>query len=367
MKILVVTKRQYTNKDLLDDQYGRLWEIPLQLAQSGHHIKGFCLSYRYKAKVLNPNVDSSVRQVEWKTYNIFPGFLRYVVNLHRMIRQFKPDVIWFSSDCFHIILGCLLGKIYQIPSILDLYDNYEFFKLSSFPGVIPAYRLAVKKADAISCVSLPLKRKLVQSCQPVGEIKVIENAIDTHLFFPHAQKSCREYFGLPDDIKLIGTAGALHGDRGINNLYEAFNRLAEQDNRLHLVVAGEGSRNHPVFQHANVHDLGVLEYDKIPLFFGILDVAVIFNANNAFGNYCYPQKANEILACNTPLLAADVGVMSELLKSYPECLYKPGNVIDLAEKIKNQIYSPTDIKIPANTWQVQAGKLEKLINSLVKN
>ena len=33
MKILFLAKRQYTAKDLLDDQFGRLFEIPKELAK----------------------------------------------------------------------------------------------------------------------------------------------------------------------------------------------------------------------------------------------------------------------------------------------------------------------------------------------
>jgi len=32
MRIVVLSKRQYTNKDVIDDRYGRLWEIPMALA-----------------------------------------------------------------------------------------------------------------------------------------------------------------------------------------------------------------------------------------------------------------------------------------------------------------------------------------------
>ena len=44
-KILVITKRQYTGKDLLDDRFGRLREIPLALAEKGYKVQGLCLSY----------------------------------------------------------------------------------------------------------------------------------------------------------------------------------------------------------------------------------------------------------------------------------------------------------------------------------
>ena len=39
MKILVLTKRQYMAKDLIDDHFGRFWELPFELAALGHEDK----------------------------------------------------------------------------------------------------------------------------------------------------------------------------------------------------------------------------------------------------------------------------------------------------------------------------------------
>lgn len=40
MRILVLSKRRYTGKDLLDDRYGRLYEIPAGLVARGHAVVG---------------------------------------------------------------------------------------------------------------------------------------------------------------------------------------------------------------------------------------------------------------------------------------------------------------------------------------
>jgi len=48
LQILVLTKRQYMHKDLIDDRFGRFREIPLALAQMRHQVKGLCLSYQEK-------------------------------------------------------------------------------------------------------------------------------------------------------------------------------------------------------------------------------------------------------------------------------------------------------------------------------
>jgi len=48
MKILFLSKRQHTHKDLIDDLYGYARELPLGLAKLGHEVTGLCLSYKKK-------------------------------------------------------------------------------------------------------------------------------------------------------------------------------------------------------------------------------------------------------------------------------------------------------------------------------
>ena len=49
-RILVLSKRQYMGKDLLNDRFGRFREIPLELARIGHKVTGICLSYRARSE-----------------------------------------------------------------------------------------------------------------------------------------------------------------------------------------------------------------------------------------------------------------------------------------------------------------------------
>ena len=290
LKILVLSKRQYTNKDLLDDKFGRLWEIPLKLSLMGHKVKGICLSYR-KCKtgsLLFKAVEGG--EVEWNTFNLISGFPKYLKYLNHQLRFYKPDVIMASSDCFHTILGVALGKMYRIPCVIDLYDNYESYKLSKFTLIIPLYRFFLKRADAICCISKYLKQYLVQTCQPKGKIRIIGNAINQEHFFSRSLIESRDHFGIPENITIIGTAGALDENRGIANLYRAFEVLVETNNNLYLAVAGVGSRDDRVFQLTNVIDLGVLPYDDIPFFYNMLDIAVICLITNDFGQYCFPQN-----------------------------------------------------------------------------
>lgn len=365
MNILILTKRQYTNKDVIDDQYGRLWEIPLCLFNRGHNIKGICLSYR-RRKNKNINLTNN-NSLEWVSFNFIPQVIAYFSYILIQIKSFKPHIIWASSDCFHVVLGYLLGKIFKIPCVIDLYDNYEAFKLSKLTGIIPLYRLAVKNVDGISVISSPLNQLIKYSYKAKGKISIIENGVNADVFYPHDKISARYTFNLPQYAKIIGTAGALDESRGISNLYVAFDSLSKEIPGLYLVVAGPGNREHPIFKRKNIRDLGMLSNEDVAEFLNALDVAVICNKNSDFGRYCFPQKAYEILACEIPLISANVGSMAVLLKDYPECLYDPLNPQDLACKIDLQLKSSTKIKIPINTWSIQAQKLETLMKTTISN
>jgi teichuronic acid biosynthesis glycosyltransferase TuaC len=364
VNILVLTKRQYTNKDLIDNQYGRLWEIPLELLKNGHNIKGVCLSYRRRG---NHGFALTINDLtlNWVSFNLIPSFLSYIYYLGCQFKSFKPDIIWTSSDTFHVILGFLLGKIYHVPCVVDLYDNYEAYKLSKVSGIIPFFRLVVKNADAVSVVSEPLIELVKTSYKAKGKLIVIENAVDTAVFYSRNKTASRQIFNLPENAKIIGTAGALDEGRGISDLYLAFDRLSKEMPNLYLAVAGSGSREHTIFQHPNIRDFGVLPNADVAVFLNTLDAAIICNKDSDFGRYCFPQKAHEILACEIPLISANVGAMAKLLKDNPDCLYEPASPIDLAKKIELKLETLTKLQIPINTWAKQADVLERLMETTI--
>jgi teichuronic acid biosynthesis glycosyltransferase TuaC len=197
--------------------------------------------------------------------------------------------------------------------------------------------------------------------KPKGRLLVIENAVNTHLFYPREKKASRQFFRLPEKSRIIGTAGALDENRGIGILYAAFDCLYKENPNLILAVAGSGSREHPIFKHPNIRDFGMLSNEDVAVFLNVLDVAIICNKDSDFGRYCFPQKAYEILATGIPMVSANVGAMAAMLQKYPECLFDPLDTTDLSKKITVQLTTPTRLEISVNTWAKQAEKLEKLM------
>lgn len=365
MRILVLSKRQYTGKDLLDDRYGRLYEIPRHLALNNHQVVGLCLSYRQKPEGLiqGPDIDGS--PVAWHSVNLglsgLPGVLRHQRLLARVTTEFDPQLLLACSDALHIIAGRQIAQKLHIPWVADLYDNFESFGLTRTPGITSLFRKAVGKADGVICVSNTLNHYTQATCHPHGVVKTVVNGTDREIFRPLDKHHCRKKLGLPEDAKIIGTAGALSNSRGIDTLFKGFAQLAKEDHRIHLALAGPVGRDVSIPTGPRSHYLGNLSHAEVPIFLNALDVAVICNIDSPFGRYCFPQKAYEILACRVPLVAAAVGAVAELLENHSEHLYTPDNSKSLIRSIQRQLNTPSTVDIAIRTWTELSTEVENIL------
>ncbi len=372
MKILVLTKRQYTGYDLLDHHFGRLRELPLGLSRLGHEIVGIALSYRMKNEGVIADGDPMENApVTWHCVNFTGSFVPRPGRCMRFVTdtaaKFHPDLIWACSDAYHAIFGTVLAARLGVPCVVDLYDNFESFKATWLPGVLHRFKRAVRMADGVTCVSRSLADYIAINYRCKMPILILNNSARTDLFFPRDQSACRQQLRLPAGATIVGTAGAIGKSRGVSTLFRAFELLAKKNSTLNLAFAGPRSRFTSIPKGPKVHDLGTLRFDAVPLLFNALDVAVICNRDSAFGRYCFPQKAYEIIACRVPLVAADVGSIKELLGDYPQCRYEPDNVNNLAESIERQLETPSIVNVPAPSWAESAGKLETFFQSVLRD
>lgn len=365
MKILFLSKRQYTGKDLIDDRYGRLFEIPKELAKLGHEVTGVCLSYRKRneGQMYGPDINDS--EVNWYSWNlgkfVISGAVRYIWNIKKIIEESKPDLIFASSDAIHAIIGKTISKYFKRPLIVDLYDNYESFKLTKVPGIYQLFRSAVISADGVVCVSDSLLKYVRTNYSPKGEMVVVENGIPANLFKKLDKAECRKKFDLPIEGKIIGTAGALAKNRGIDLLFDAFKELSALDDNLYLVLAGPIGSGVVIPAIDNILYFGELDHRQIPEFLNCLDVAVVCNVKSPFGEFCYPQKIAEILACKIPAVVANTGDMKLLLAQDKEALYVPGYIDSLKGAILRKQVSKSSLVEPC-TWSHLARILNDYFN-----
>ena len=369
MRFLFISKRQYTNKDLIDDWYGRCRELPLQLSILKHQVIGTCLSYEKKPEsIIQDSVDAG--NVEWHSLNAgilkLPGLIRYFLYTHRLAKRFRPDVIIASSDSIYGIAASFISRLLKVPYVFDLYDNYESFAAIKLPFVRFFYARAIREACLVTVVSEPLQQYVADKFSRNGPIEVVENGVNPNLFHPRAKDECRRSLKLPEKAILVGVAGAISKTRGIDIIFPAFAKLLQASLDVYLVLAGKVDADIKIPTSDRIIKLGELPFKKMPLLVASLDVSVISNIDSPFGRYCYPQKFAEAVATRTPPVVAAIGAMKILLDETPEILFKPGNKDDLVRAIRHQLAHG---EIPGNaghSWLDIAKRLDHSIKTIVK-
>lgn len=348
-------------RDVIGDRYGRFWQIPLALAEAGHDIS--CISAAYY-RTLEPYdavipLQRAAGTLRWQSFPVSPysflGWKRYLDFLTAQADRYAPDCIIAASDAFQLILGAIVAQRIHVPFVADFYDNFESFGATRVPGVRQLLRRATRRASLVSCVSEPLRSKLIGDCGLTQRVVVIENGVDPSFYSTLRKTTARKLIGLPEQGRLIGTAGALSRSRGVHTLFQAFERLVSADDQVYLVLAGSLDTRLP--RHSNVLYLGDLPHDKVPTVLRALDVGIICLRNDAFGRYCYPQKAAEMAAAGLPMVFPAIGSMATGIAAAWGEQVKIGCSHAMADGIRRQLDSPRAPSHRPRTWRELAANL----------
>jgi glycosyltransferase involved in cell wall biosynthesis len=349
------------NKDVILDRYARLYEMPFQLAKLGHTVNGFCLSYQGHGHIQESH-DAFPGQLQWESRSLgrlfVPGLLGYPYILLHRLRRFAPDLLIGASDIPHVVLSAWLSQQLKVPYAVDLYDNFEGFGQARIPGMVPALRKAVRDASLVTTTSAPLKEFVTTEYRARGKIISMPSTVDKSIFRSMNRLACRKSLGLPLNVRLIGTAGGLYRDKGVEALYDAWKIIKGRRNDVHLVLAGPVDMGLLPPADDRVHYLGSLPHVRTAELFNALNVGAICIRDTPFGRYCFPQKAYEMLSCGLPVAAAHVGAMSNLLAETPSCLYQADNPESLASVLLAQLENPAVPNVAIDDWEKLIGIIE---------
>lgn len=368
MRIAFLCKRHYTGKDVLLDRYGRLYELPHQLARLGHAVGAWCLDYRGCQDEIQQH-EGGAGALLWRSLGIrgvrVARIPMFPYQLYRELSKFKPDVVIGASDIPHVKLATWLGRKLKIPCAIDLYDNFESFGQARIPGFRSMLAHAIKSAHLIITVSHSLREKICADHAPIQPVLVMPNGINNSVFSPGSRGQSRQELGLPIDSQLIGTAGGLSRMKGLHTVYAAWQQMAQRYPNLHLVLAGPVDKSLPLPVGPRVHYLGELHERQVVKMFRALDVGIIPLADSPFGRYCFPQKAYEMLASHLPVVVADTGEMASLFSSWPQTLFAPNDSFELQAALLRQLEHPCIPAISIPNWPTLITQLETELKRLV--
>jgi teichuronic acid biosynthesis glycosyltransferase TuaC len=189
--------------------------------------------------------------------------------------------------------------------------------------------LALRRADAVVALSDELKAAVLRLGVSPGKVHVIPNGVDLSTFLPVEQRIARQRLGLPEEGQIVLSVGRLTRNKGHQHIIRAVAALRSRG--LHTYIIGgvnpeddfEGELRSLVgeLEMDNVHFIGNVAHRDLHLWYSAADVFCL--ASHREG--C-PNVVLEALSCGTPVVASNVGAISEFVVPGEN-----GQLVELAE------------------------------------
>ena len=354
-------KRHSSNKDMIKDNFGRQVRLLTELAGLGWQIKIMAADYKNGSKEA---LRLNGMDVVIVPFNLFRAH-RYYASADNELRDGNYDAVIGATDPIFGILAYRLSRKHKVPMLYDLQDNFETYGSSKIPFVRALEKKAIKNCEWVMCVSISLMKKISKIRSK--KTFVVQNGIELGLFRPMEKKQCRKALGLPENGKIIAYVGHISKGKGVDLLMQAFEKIRKEIPNTYLLLSGK--------QDLDIRKNGIIfnplpEREMVVTALNAADVNVIPNPENEFTKYCFPYKLLEYMACNTQLVATDVGDTGTILGNNSDSLVRPGSAEELKEKIlanlnKGKINYRKEIK--AYTWKNLALKIDKELKNEPKN
>jgi glycosyltransferase involved in cell wall biosynthesis len=233
-----------------------------------------------------------------------------LINLAFWLMKNKFDVaitFLFFSD----VIGRTLSKITHIPRLISSIQNRNT-NYARWQRILLCF--TTRWVDAFHvCSQSILDFSVTYDGVDPEKAVVIPHSIDIN-GFPEVGDGTilRAEFGLPPIIKIIGSLGRLHPQKGYDVLIEAFSFLNDED--IFLIIAGVGDEKGALTEQAQglsisdrVHFSGHIR--DVPSFLYSLDLYVQPSRNEGM-----PLAVLEAMAASRPIVASAVDGICELIQ-----------------------------------------------------
>ena len=242
-----------------------------------------------------------------------------VRRLREIIRCQKIDLVHANNLKMFLVAAAATTRVPVIWHVRDL-----------FPAkALPWVRLAARAARAVLAVS----QAVAGQFRGARNVEVLYNAVERPAA-ALAGGELRRRLGIPAAATVIGYAGRLDRDKGLQTLVDAFLLLRSDDPNLHLLIAGEGPDRGVVEQFPVT--LAGFQTDMGP-FWDAVDVAV----QPSTGPDAFPRSVIEAMAHAKPVVASRIGGIPEAIEDpITGRLVPPSDPRALATALKAVLASP---------------------------
>jgi teichuronic acid biosynthesis glycosyltransferase TuaC len=244
---------------------------------------------------------------------MFLGCFYSALRLKKKIGFVCLDAHFVYPDGFAAIL---LGKLLRVPVICSARGT-DITLFPSFALIRPQIRWTLKQAAGIIAVSNSLKESIVKLGIPAERIRVIGNGVDLGRFGPMDRKQARRQLGLQENEPTLISVGSLQVHKGHQFLISALADIRNKYPTLKLYILGEGPFREELERLITEKNLEGCVYlkgnhpnEELKFWYNSAEVSCLVSAREG-----WPNVLLESIGCGTPVLATNVGGVSEVITS----------------------------------------------------
>ena len=322
----------------------------------------------------------------------FPIFFnpKLIVKAIQAFKQSKANFI-HAHDLPMVPIGILLKKIFKVPLIFDMHENYpEALKVFEKKGPIDrllknynnAKRLekyCLKKVDIIISVVEENKERLLHEGVAENKLKIVSNSVDIQSFA--IKETNQEIIDKYKDRFVLLYSGLVGPERGLETPVKAMRILKDKFPRALLMILGEGKAIPSLKEivkekglEDNVQFLKWVGHENLNTYFTLSDVCIIPQPSNPFINTTIPHKMFEYMCKGKPLLVSDAIPLKRIITETKAGEYFESNnpnsfsesVVRMSSSDNNYGKNGIEAVKTKYNWENDSKKLIELYTEMVK-
>jgi len=255
-----------------------------------------------------------------------------------------------SSDLIHAhghpylssFMAAKLAKKYSKPLVLTQHNTFieygNFWDTVERLNDLVVGKAVLKEADKIIVVSNATMRYVLSLGADPEKIELLYNGVDLDRFKPltGVRDDVRRKLGIAKNAVVVITVRRLVYKNGVDTLIDSAEIAIKKNPRLVFLVVGEG----PDFVEvkAKIEQLGIGSNFRLTGFVSDEDLPLYYNAADFFvlpskSGEGLPLVALEAMACGLPVVATNVGGISEIMTEDYGKIVPPDSPDALAEAV----------------------------------
>jgi len=302
-------------------------------------------------------------------------FFQLLVPILRLRRRFQFQVIDAHFAHPEGVAAALLAAVFRCPFMVTLRGSEQLHGRRWLRRRWMGWTL--RRASRVIAVSERLRQFAIALGAPASRTVTIPNGIDTCVYHPYDQNPGRAEYAVAPLHRLIVSAGHLIELKGHHRIIRAVRGLLDGGADVMLLIAGGRGRaeDYAPMLRREIAALGLGERVRLVGHLAPASLARLIAAADVFclasSREGWPNVVHEALACGTPVVAADVGAVPEMIPSEQfGIVVPPGDVTALENGLRQALSRQWDRAAIAawgrmRSWQQVASEVLREIEQIV--